>query len=670
MHNHDNIEALRVLRAPRLNRFFYGKRMDVQHFEMEQSYVKLKQWLLNRLTLGKGVLCGLSVSVDGNRVCVDPGVAIDGGGREITVPVRTCIDPLAKDDGCCGRHHPRNAGSPAHPAADRNSTGDSQPTERPANGVYTLWVCYHECFADYEPILVSDCNTREHCAPGTVVESFCLKTTPGLPPLQGDPDWCAVLWKKESATPDGAETTRGTGGITKDLPATVASANVLGLNEAEVKAIDDALQSRRHALCELFDDTCDQPDDDDPCVPLAVIAVHDGRLFVESCVARPRIYSNAKLLDLILCLAEKIDECCNKHERPVELMRVRSVGFVSRAGGGGEQSVASIQTPLQDTAVDINRNPNSIRIRFSKPFAQDQHKPTTHGLNDADFNRHNVQVVPERPLNNLPYVPGTLTIESPDTIRFDLLPDSPYVRRGGGWQKGRYFIVLRGTENLPTNQQALVDLTSRALDGEPIAPVGGLMSGDRTAGGDFRAPFVVAGDAQLQDTMRVRSIEFMNGDRTITRVGSPLENTILNARDGLNAIRIRFSKPFAQDNRRPTTHSAQDPDFQSHNVQVLSLDVGGNVRAFEPGVLQIDAPDILTFRRTAPPGPALRPWPVGSFRLLLRGTDDVPQNRLALADTTGLPLDVEPIEPANNVMSGNGTAGGDFTADFTVQDAV
>ena len=38
MHPHDNAEALlRVLTAPRRNQFFYGKRMDVQHFRMEQE---------------------------------------------------------------------------------------------------------------------------------------------------------------------------------------------------------------------------------------------------------------------------------------------------------------------------------------------------------------------------------------------------------------------------------------------------------------------------------------------------------------------------------------------------------------------------------------------------------------------------------------------------------
>src|SRR3954452_24240418 len=117
----DSSEALlRVLSAPRRNHFFYGKRMDVQHFVMEQNYGKLKQWLLNRLTLGKGVICGLTVSVDGRRVCVDPGVAIDGLGREIIVPVRYCLDPVVVDDGCCGAHPTRPPTKPGRNDAAEN----------------------------------------------------------------------------------------------------------------------------------------------------------------------------------------------------------------------------------------------------------------------------------------------------------------------------------------------------------------------------------------------------------------------------------------------------------------------------------------------------------------------------------------------------------------------
>ena len=44
----------------------------------------------------------MRVSVDGDKLCVDPGVAIDGLGREIILPIRYCIDPVTQDGGCCG----------------------------------------------------------------------------------------------------------------------------------------------------------------------------------------------------------------------------------------------------------------------------------------------------------------------------------------------------------------------------------------------------------------------------------------------------------------------------------------------------------------------------------------------------------------------------------------
>ena len=79
--------TLRGLAAPERNRYFYGKLLDDRHLTMEQCYALKKRWMLNRLTLGTGVLCGLRViaCADGS-IAVTAGVAIDGVGREIVVP--------------------------------------------------------------------------------------------------------------------------------------------------------------------------------------------------------------------------------------------------------------------------------------------------------------------------------------------------------------------------------------------------------------------------------------------------------------------------------------------------------------------------------------------------------------------------------------------------------
>jgi hypothetical protein len=662
---------LRELQVPRRNHFFYGKRMDVQHFEMEQSYGKLKQWMLNRLTLGKGVLCGLAVSVDGNRVCVDPGVAIDGYGREIIVPIRSCIDPTAVDTDCCGNHRPSTETTPAR--------GESA-SEPPKEALFTIWLCYRECFADQQPTLISDCNTRGHCAPGTVVESFCLKSTAGLPPLQGDPDWCALLWKKASPHAGGENTQPANTDTPPSRMAThmpVSSAGSLpGVSQDQLQTIRGALDSRRHALCELFDGPC--ASEEEACVPLAVVLVRDGRLFVESCLVRPRIYSNAKLLDLILCLAEKIDACCGQHT-PVDLMRVAAVEFLNINSDGVQTSVTTMQTPLQDTTVDITRNPNAIRIRFTKPFAQDQRVPTTHGSNDADFKIHNVQIIPDTPLNGLAYVPGKLTFESADTLRFDLEPQTPYVRSGRGWQKGRYKIYLRGTEQTANHYQALGDLDHHELDGEASAPANGALSGDGTEGGDFIAYFVVGGTAQPQETLRVVGLDFLERtagapERVLASVRSPRERTEI--AKGFDAIRVRFNRPFAQDQaHQPTIAGLGDAAYAKHNVQLRLSREDAARRGVEyvPCTLAIEAAD--TFRidvvrgsRVVSPNGV---WPQGSstYSLYLRGSVGAEGADAPLFDLIDRALDGEPIDPANGVISGDGTPGGDFLAVFTVSTA-
>jgi hypothetical protein len=652
MHPYDNAEALlRVLREPRRNKYFYGKRMDVSHFQVEQDYGKLKQWLLNRLTLGKGVLCGLRVSVLEGRVCVDPGVAIDGLGREIIVPMRYCLDPVVVDNGCCQAHPP---GLPPTGGRDGHEPGV-------VDGFFTLWLCYRECLTDHQPVLVSECGTRDECAAGTIVESFCLKFLEGATPPLGDPDWCAKLW--------------GSGQVPENEV-------VAGLPAEQRDAAEAALASRRHLLCELFDGTCDPPEGD-PCVPLALVRIRDRKPIVESCLVRPRIYSNQRLLDLILCLSDKIDECCGDHPPPpppAKPLQVRSIDFIRR-DDGAETPVASVASPLQSTAVDIDGKTNAIRIRFTRELATDQHKPTTHGPSDPDFQVHNVQVLPERPSRALPYVPGSLVVETADTIRFDLFKESPYSRGADGWQKGRYKILLRGDEVLAQGRQALADTEGKPLDGEPVTPAGGVMSGAGGPGGDFSAGFIVGGGQTPPPPpptlMHVAGIDFLGlaregPDRVIGSVQNPADMVELN--DHLGAIRIRFDTPYATaGGKEPTIAGLDDANFERHNVQLRlpremarrfgTKYVAGKLLFEDPRTLRID---IL-------PGTRLvnqdSHWPVGTkvaCEIFLRGDADAANSFPELGDAAGKALDGEPKPPAAGVMSGDGGAGGDFLASFVV----
>src|SRR5438270_9372398 len=96
------------------NRYFYGKLLDVFHFELEQDYLNGKRWLLNRLMSGYGVLCGLDVQParEGRKVVVTPGIALDRGGREIIVP-----------------HTSQSVDIPSRPTNQQHATGNCDPED-------------------------------------------------------------------------------------------------------------------------------------------------------------------------------------------------------------------------------------------------------------------------------------------------------------------------------------------------------------------------------------------------------------------------------------------------------------------------------------------------------------------------------------------------------------
>ena len=174
------------------------------------------------------------------------------------------------------------------------------------------------------------------------------------------------------------------------------------------------------------------------------------------------------LLDLILCLAQRVDECCKDAGGGPD------AGAVDRfppSTARRRDAVASVTLRSLDTRSGIDGRTNAIRIRFSKPFAQDAHAPTTAGARRCGLPAAQRARLPEQLLQGIRYVPGALAIESPDTLRFDLLTGSPYSRGPQrGWQKGRYRLLVCGTQDAPSGRPALTDLSGVALDGEPVRP--------------------------------------------------------------------------------------------------------------------------------------------------------------------------------------------------------
>ncbi len=149
------------------NRYFYGKLLDVLHFELEQNYFNSKRWLLNRVVTGYGVICGLNVQAGPNAssVLVSPGVAIDKWGRELIVP-ETCQVTLP-------------AFTPPPNPTDPNCPCDAEYVH--------VCLCYHECESDPSPALGGDCDQNAMCSPGAIRERYKLVTRPGkLPDISTD----------------------------------------------------------------------------------------------------------------------------------------------------------------------------------------------------------------------------------------------------------------------------------------------------------------------------------------------------------------------------------------------------------------------------------------------------------------------------------------------------
>jgi hypothetical protein len=226
---------LHDLPEPVKNRFFYGMLLNEHTLFRDQDYFEAKRWLLNRLTLGPGILAGLdyksfekcdeALAYDPKNPpkadpakkgeakpvkCVRllPGVAVDGYGREIVVP-----DTITKEDLVC-RIELDDSGTKvaaADPAqfveaakalmreADerrlreeeerRAQEGDKGRAREPAAGqersgpeknflrfFLRLEITYYSSLTDHEPVRAGSCPTK--CEASAVREGFRVRFRP------------------------------------------------------------------------------------------------------------------------------------------------------------------------------------------------------------------------------------------------------------------------------------------------------------------------------------------------------------------------------------------------------------------------------------------------------------------------------------------------------------
>ena len=80
-----------IAQPSRIN-FFPGRLLSAADLENEQQQARERRWMHNRLLHGHGVVTGLDVTVDGDRLEVSPGVALDSFGREIVLASTACLD--------------------------------------------------------------------------------------------------------------------------------------------------------------------------------------------------------------------------------------------------------------------------------------------------------------------------------------------------------------------------------------------------------------------------------------------------------------------------------------------------------------------------------------------------------------------------------------------------
>jgi hypothetical protein len=230
------------------NRYFYGKLLDVFHFELEQNYFNGKRWMLNRLVTGYGVLCGLDVipAPEGRAVIVTPGAGIDRCGREIIVPRNS--NPMKIRD------------RPPH-----DPTKPAPPTECDTDCWVTLSICFKQCESNPVPVMVDECGLPTTCSASAIQESYELQIEDGRAPKID---------------------------LTSSVPNFVMNGrlNYGALVDAVTRGCDDLPA--------------------DCCFPLANICLPSGSDPIQigdiDITIRPIVYSNPMLLDMMLALADEL----------------------------------------------------------------------------------------------------------------------------------------------------------------------------------------------------------------------------------------------------------------------------------------------------------------------------------------------------------------------------
>lgn len=257
------------------NNYFYGKQFTVRDLLQEQRYFNKKRWLLNRMVLGWGVVCGLGVSwkKDKAKLEVKTGMALDCCGHEIIVCEPQYLELEQYEEACrCAEE------------------------KREYEGKFVLCLEYEKC--ETEPIELPPvgCNKEERTEYNRIREGFKLrlkKWEEACPKQPFGHIACLDRFKHDTGKPEGEKR---------------PSCHTETLHEHLCKELGKGCPE-----CE----SCD-------CVILATIYVKAGKaeqsqqanhqqqhqhevehksveVRVDTCTDRRLVYSNSTLYDLIYC---------------------------------------------------------------------------------------------------------------------------------------------------------------------------------------------------------------------------------------------------------------------------------------------------------------------------------------------------------------------------------
>lgn len=161
------------------NNYFYGKQFTVRDLTQEQAYFNDKRWLLNRMVLGWGVVCGLEVTWDPRKrqFLVGEGMALDCCGHEIVVCEPMTVDFEQYDEHC---------------GYVRNNPKHEQK--------FVLCLEYHECKTEPVDLPAVGCDEQGRAEFNRVRDSFKLKVKEWKEPDSGtEPHHCINRFKRDIA---------------------------------------------------------------------------------------------------------------------------------------------------------------------------------------------------------------------------------------------------------------------------------------------------------------------------------------------------------------------------------------------------------------------------------------------------------------------------------------